>query len=53
MPGPCDKKDTVTSFLGPHTYKKNSITVERGDFSGIMEKIVKNLEEAEVNLDII
>jgi hypothetical protein len=49
LPGPDGQEDTVPSYLGEHVFKKNSIKVLRGDYSGILKEMVQHLTEAEVN----
>ena len=49
LKGPDGQEDTVTSYLGNHVYKKNTIKVLRGDYSGILKEMVRHLTEAEVN----
>ena len=35
-------------LLGSHKFKDCTFRVERGDYSGILRKVVENLERAEV-----
>ncbi|CAB3983514.1 dipeptidyl peptidase 3-like [Paramuricea clavata] len=47
LPGPDGQEDTVPSYLGEHVFKKNTIKVLRGDYSGILKEMVQHLTEAE------
>jgi hypothetical protein len=49
LTGPDGQEDTVLSYLGEHVFKKNTIKVQRGDYSGILKEMVQHLTEAEVN----
>ena len=49
MTGPGGQEDTVPSYLGDHVFKKHTIKVTRGDYSGIVKAMVQHLTEAEVN----
>ena len=49
MTGPDGQEDIVPSYLGEHVFKKNTIIVTRGDYSGIVKDMVQHLTEAEVN----
>ena len=43
------EEDKVTSVLGSHEFKGCTFRVERGDYSGILKKVVENLERAKVH----
>ena len=40
----------MITYLGNHVFKKNTIKVQRGDYSGVLKGMVHHLTEAEVNL---
>lgn len=40
------EKDKVASILGSHEFKGCTFKVERGDYAGILRKVVENLEKA-------
>ena len=46
--GASGEEDKVASLLGSHKFKGCTFRVERGDYSGILRKVVENLERAEV-----
>ncbi|KAM7447258.1 bifunctional diacylglycerol diphosphate phosphatase/phosphatidate phosphatase [Porites harrisoni] len=45
--GASGEEDKVASLLGSHKFKDCTFRVERGDYSGILRKVVENLERAE------
>ena len=45
---PLGPEDDVAPLLGDHTHNSTHIVVTRGDYAALMEKIVKNLEQAKV-----
>ena len=47
-PGANGEEDKVAAILGSHEFKGCTIRIERGDYAGIMSKVVENLEKAKV-----
>jgi len=45
-PGASGEKDNIAAVLGSHKFKDCTFKVERGDYSGILKKVVENLEKA-------
>ena len=45
---PLNPDDNVAPLLGDHTHDSTHIVVTRGDYAPLMEKVVKNLEQAKV-----
>ena len=45
---PLGPDDDVAPLLGDHTHNSTHITVTRGDYAPLMERVVKNLEQAKV-----
>jgi len=45
-PGASGEKDNIAGVLGSHEFKDCTFKVERGDYSGILRKVVDNLEKA-------
>lgn len=45
---PYDKDDKIAALLGEHRYQNCSISVTRGDYSTLMERMIENLEKAKV-----
>ena len=43
-------KDTVAEFLGSYQVKDATLNITRGDYSPILNRVVKNLESAKVCL---
>ena len=52
-PGTNGEEDKVASILGSHEFEGCTFKVERGDYSGILKKVVENLEKAKVHLYIM
>lgn len=42
------EEDNVAAILGSHEFKGCTFRIERGDYSGILSKVVENLEKATV-----
>lgn len=42
------EEDKVVAILGSHEFKGHTFRVERGDYSGILKKVVENLDKAKV-----
>lgn len=47
-PGAGGEEDKVVAVLGSHEFKGCTFKVERGDYSGILKKVVENLDKAKV-----
>lgn len=47
-PGASGEKDNIAGLLGSHEFKGFTFKIERGDYSGILTKVVENLEKAKV-----
>ena len=47
-PGADGEEDKVVIVLGSHEFKGCTFRVERGDYSGLLKRVVKNLEKAKV-----
>lgn len=47
-PGASGEKDNIAGLLGSHEFKGCTFKIERGDYSGILTKVVENLEKAKV-----
>lgn len=45
-PGASGEQDNIAALLGSYEFKGCTFKVERGDYSGILTKVVKNLEKA-------
>lgn len=45
-PGANGEQDNIAALLGSHEFKGCTFKVERGDYSGILTKVVVNLEKA-------
>lgn len=45
-PGANGEQDNIAALLGSHEFKGCTFKVERGDYSGILTKVVENLEKA-------
>nr|XP_058946241.1 dipeptidyl peptidase 3-like isoform X1 [Pocillopora verrucosa] len=45
-PGADGEEDKVVTVLGSHEFKGCTFRVERGDYSGLLKRVVKNLEKA-------
>ena len=46
--GPNEEEDNVAAILGSSEFKGCTFRIERGDYSGILSKVVENLEKAKV-----
>ena len=47
-PGTDGEEDKVVTVLGSHEFKGCTFRVERGDYSGLLKRVVENLEKAKV-----
>ena len=47
-PGADGEEDKVVTVLGSHEFKGCTFRVERGDYSGLLKRVVENLEKAKV-----
>lgn len=48
-PGPSGEEDTMATLIGSHEYKGCTIKVTRGDYSGLLRRVVESLEKAKVH----
>ena len=44
-PGASGEQDKIAVLLGSHEFKGCTFKVERGDYSGILTRVVENLEK--------